>query len=456
MSHRDPVQDLRPSFARALGPAWAANTVNGSALRLDGILTVAGTTHTAFYEPDGTIAVERFNMTDGSEHREHLRVGPPPWDAHRSISLGLDGRGRLHLAWGAHSSALWITRSRTPDIADGFEEPAVLGGAEGQAHTYPVFVHRGAGCDPLLLIREGVFDAAAWRVFRLDPEDGTWRGDAVPLLDGRSAQPWTAGPYPDAPVAGRDGRIELTYCWRLHQAASDAGAVGNIGVDHLVTEDGFRTLGSATGVRLSKPVTPFSTQRVWPVPLGAGLMNQCGTARGPDGTLYLATAWSDPDDGVPQYRLLWRSGAGWRMSTLSRFHTPYRLDGGGTLPTPHGRPKILIDGEGRCLLLFRSRDHGDQLMLGIFFPPDYRLEDAMHWRLWMPPLGYYEPVVDTGSWAETGTLALYVQRCGHQPDADRPLQAADAEAYVLAWSASALEDAIVRRAALRQADNRCS
>jgi hypothetical protein len=416
-----------------LGPAWAGNSVNACALRQSGLISRGPLVYASFYEPDAKLAVVQIDLSTGRSQRVMVPQTIMPWDAHRAISMALDRRGCLHLAWGAHNSTLLYLRSRSGNIQEGLDDVQTLVGTSGGL-TYPIFIAQPLGNDPLLLLREGSFASSAWHVWRRDPSIQTWVKDQTPVLEGRASEPWSSGPYLDKPTVALDGRIDLTYCWRLAPEASDRGLVANVGIDHLTSADGLQTVGTASGAKLTLPVTPASTNRIWAVSLDAGLMNQCCLAAGPDGRLFLASLWSDPGANLPQYRLLWQDGPAWRQARLSSFKTCFSLSGAGTLPTPHARPQLLVDPTGRCHLIFRSAEFGGRLVLATFSPPDYDLAAATFRLFWDEDLGFYEPVLDHDAWRDSGLLVLYVQRCNQPANADRQHTPTEADARLLLWT----------------------
>lgn len=419
-----------------IGTAWAGNSVNAVAFRSHGILTQGEYTYATFYDPSGNIRVVKVRLGDKEVEEYSIPVGILPTDAHRALSLGLDSNKRIHLAWGAHNSSLVLAYSLTGALKDGFSDPYVFD--DDKAYTYPVFL-QFTGCEnPLLLLRSGRFDSAEIIVKRLDIETYNWVGDATPLIDGRQGG-WTAGPYIDIPGIVKNNNIEITYCWRLSPLASSAGLVGNIGIDYFSSLNLFDTLVSSSGVILSKPVTPASSQRIFSVPLGDSLMNQTSCASSTAGNFFLATIWND-HNGCPQYHLVWRKGKRWACSCLTNFTTNFFLSGKGTLPLPHSRPKILVDEEEIVYLLWRSVENSGRLALSMYYPPCYSRDKSSSIILWDEDLGHYEPVVDCGAWVEHKLLFLYIQSCRFFSDNNSASIGVESEARILRWSLAQIQE----------------
>lgn len=411
--------------AHPLGPAWAGNSVNCVPFRIDAIRTLGAARHLAFFDAAGDVVVVRQALAGGRLARVVLPNPRKPEDAHQCISLGLDRAGRVHLAFGAHGSTLLTTHALGPRLADGFAPLAE--GPEGA--TYPMFLRFSDGA-LARLHRFGSHQAGEIRAEHLDAGRLRWVPQAMPLITGLGT-PWSAGPYLNAPVVGPDDAVHLFLVWRLPEAASGAGAVANAGIDYLLATDRLRSLRTRSGVALTLPVSPTTAERVIPVPIGAGLINQAAAGLLPGGRPAVLSYW-DGGDGVPQYRLGWHDGAGWRLATLSDFRTRFRLDGGGTLPLPHSRPALLVRADGRILVVYRSAERGNRLILEEWQPPGYGPAGMRRQVLVDQDLGFYEPVIDHAAWQARQELVAYVQPCA-QGLGDGPAARQAAEARLMVW-----------------------
>ncbi len=423
---------LTPHDVIVLGPAWAGNSVNCVPFRVGGLLSRRGVRHCAYYDPAGHIVVAR--VVSGSQivARHVLVNSQPPIDAHRAISLGFDREERLHLAFGAHNSTLFVARANGSDIEGGFDGPGPLDDPLGLHITYPMFLSPPGSDELILLFRDGSAADGELRIKRFDLTAHRWRDDPRPIVTGRRPSGPRVGPYVNTPAYGPGGEIVLFLVWRHEAGPSDPDAVHNIGIDCIVSKDGLRTLMTAAHEPLSVPVSEANATRIISVPVGANLINQASAAVRIDGAPMVVTYW-DAGDGVPQYRLVWRDGRTWRVSTVSRFRTPFRLHGRGTLPLPQSRPEIVVGRDGRVHIIFRSQEYNGRLMLVSLDPPDYALASARDHVLVDQDLGFYEPVVDKPAWAQDDTLSVYVQNCTQWLGGDEITHLSVAEARVLSW-----------------------
>jgi hypothetical protein len=397
--------------------------------RKDAVLTRGGSRHASYFDEAGDVVVVRLDLAQGSTERVRLPNQRKPYDAHQSISLGIDPAGHIHLAFGAHSQSLLVTRSRSGNLSDGFEELQ----ARFEQATYPMFLTLADGT-LALLHRHGRHDAGEIRVEHLAADGATWIARPQPLISGLG-EPWSCGPYLNTPVVADDGTIYLFVVWRMNARAAAGRGLINAGVDCVISRDGLQTLVTPRGARLPETATPVASERVVAVPLGSSLINQASAGLLHEGQPAFLTYW-EAGDGIPQYRLGWRHKRRWRVQQVSDFTTKFRLRGGGTLPLPHSRPELLVCRDRRAVVLWRSAEHGNRLLATVLHPPDYKLTKARRQVLVDEDLGFYEPIVDRGAWRERQELVIYVQHCQQGQGRDRKPDIATAPARLMSWTLS--------------------
>lgn len=413
-----------------VGDAWAGSTANvvpfrGSAFLMQG----DGSYITSFYDCEGNIVVCTISKNHCARFTK-IENSILPFDAHRSISMGRDGRGHVWLAFGAHSDSLFFARSLSPDPLAGFGKTIEI----QKSMTYPIFLENDeeSGC-LYLLARLGGHSAGDLFVFHVPLELEDLDEPKLHLVAGQNAAPWTAGPYTNRPVRGEDGRWYFFLVWRLPEAATLGVSTVNTGIDLLCVRDSFTRLETDAGFPLASPASSLIVDRCVAIGPGRELMNQGSAACRPGGRPIACTYWAD-DDGIPQYRLIHSSRASeWRATRASNFTTRFTLSRGGTLPLPHSRPELVMTEADEALVIYRSTEHGNRLMLTRLAGPEFRIEDAHHCILVDEDLGFYEPIVNHAAWEASGELVLYVQRCG-QPEGDTIEARASAPAWVGRWT----------------------
>ncbi|UAX95097.1 BNR repeat-containing protein [Ensifer adhaerens] len=416
---------LVPRSSRSLGSVWAGNSVNCVPYRR-AFVSDDAYRYLCYFSGEGHIKVTRQRLSDGELHSVQVRTELRPYDAHQSVAMGVDEDGKLHLAFGAHVSALWGASSKSDRFEDGFLPPRVL----LTEATYPMFLNDLDG-QLLLLYRKGPHFDGELLVSRFDVVSQSWRNDMLPIASGRGSQ-WTSGPYVNTPAQGSDGVVHLFLVWRQYVEATSAGDAVNVGIDYVRSRDGCRSIETLRGIKLSKPLTQTNAERVVPVPIGANLMNQSSSGIMPGNHPAAMTYWDD-EDGIPQYRLCRHDGRSWQISVASDFKTPFRVAGGGTLPLPHSRPEFVAF-VGGILIIYRSVERNNNLVCRLLRAPDFALEESTEQVLVNQDLGHYEPVVDKDAWYRRGELVVYVQPCQQQMGADGSTFVSTSRAKLMSWT----------------------
>lgn len=420
------IKRLPPDEVWGLGDAWAGNSVNAVPYRCAPIVTDSeGGYVTAFYSGEGHIAVHRARSGDPSTRSAFLESSRLPFDAHQSISLGTDNKNRLELAFGAHSGSVLMASAKTADFLDGFHPVTLFG--EGERFTYPMFLTGG-----LMLIRRGTASAADILLARKCHRSGEWHLSNQAIISGHDARPWTVGPYLNTPVRSPDGRWHFFIVWRLPPQATGGNPVVNVGMDFISADGDLVAFASNDEQVLTLPACPATVGRCVAVGPGSQLINQCSAAIRPNGSAMAVSYWADPE-GVPQYRLVYKNSDGvWSAKCASSFTTKFTLEGAGTLPLPHSRPELLVSRRDRALIIFRSRELGNRLVLTVYETTSFSSESVAVYLLVDEDLGYYEPVVCRDAW-RSGQLVIYVQRCNQLANGDGRSTQESAPARLARW-----------------------
>ncbi|MEJ8571587.1 BNR-4 repeat-containing protein [Microbaculum marinum] len=424
-----------------LGQAWAGSSVNASAFRCEGILTVGEAQIGAYYGPQGQVVVFRRSLTGDAVQRTEISPQSPddlPWDAHRSISIGIDRDRCIHLGYGAHASTVKLLKGPPGlDISEFSPSRPDLARVTDSV-TYPSFLTVGDPPRLVMLYREGLPNSGALRLRLFDEASGRWVDPPEPLLDGRGHRN-CAGPYLNRPVVLDDGTVCAFLVWRLRLPPEAGADVVNSGLDLVAFRgDDLGAVETLSGMALPRPAGPMHTERVAAVPFRSDLMNQAGAAVDPHGQPAAVTWWRDPADEVPQVRLVRRRSGSWRATRVSDFATDFALSGRGTLPLPHSRPYLLFAPDGRGLVVFRSAEYGGRLM-AVIVPQDAEAGDTAETVvLWPSDLGYYEPIVDPEAWQSRGRLSMFVQPCAQQRGDGAGDDLTSADCRIVEWARAAI------------------
>ena len=134
-----------------IAKGWAKNQNNAVIFRRNSIVSHNNEQYVAFYDAEGKVTLAKRTLGSTSWEIETTHYKGEVTDAHRSISLAIDGAGTLHMAWNQHNSPLQYCRSVRPGSLE-LSPPLPMLSTQEQSVTYPEFYNLPGG-DLLFLYR---------------------------------------------------------------------------------------------------------------------------------------------------------------------------------------------------------------------------------------------------------------------------------------------------------------
>lgn len=390
------------------GLAWAGNSVNTVVFRKNALASHNGIQFISYYDADGFVILGKRQLSDSNWVFTRTRFKGQVADAHRSISIALDGEGYLHMAWDHHGNRLRYSRSRTPYNTDMDDETAMTGKNE-QSVTYPEFYRLPDG-RLLFFYRDGASGRGNLIINKYDPGNRTWSRLQDNLIDGEGRR----NAYWQACVDIR-GTIHVSWVWR-----ESPDVASNHDLCYAVSSDGGVSWEKSTGEKYTIPVTQATAEIICPVQQQAELINQTSMFADGKGSVFIASYWKGKGN-IPQYHLVYRIQGKWKTNDLAFRTTGFSLSGMGTKKIPVARPQVIAwikDGRTWVSIIFRDQERGDRVSLATV-----KIKKKLKWRiadLTEDSLGNWEPLFDTDLWKKEQLLHLFVQ----------PVIQADAEGVV--------------------------
>jgi hypothetical protein len=371
-------------------------------LRHSSVVTYGDIQFAAFYNDDGKVVLAKRKLgSDMWETKTTDMVGDIK-DAHKSISLGIDGDGVLHVSWNHHGNPLNYRVGVAPGSLEMKEVPMTA--KEGNSVTYPEF-HSMANGDLLFLFREGGSGRGNLVVNRYDLATHTWKRLSSNLINGEGKRNAYWQLCTDA-----NGTIHLSWVWR---ESSDVAS--NHDMSYARSTDGGLTWEKSTGEKYTLPINLATAERAATIPQKHELINQTSMIADAEGHPYIATYFraegTAPGVGVPQYQIIYNDGKAWHTVQVSDLKVPFTLGGGGSKKLPLSRPQILAReecGKLQISLLFRAQELGNRITLASC----QNLSSSM-WTyrdLTTNSVGDYEPSYDHSLWRAQDKLHVFVQR----------------------------------------------
>lgn len=386
-----------------VGEGYCKTSVNAAVFRGASLISNDSVQYISYYDPEGYVMVGKRQLE--SEKWTVARTGYKGnvTDGHNVISIGLDGKGYLHLSFDHHGHPLKYARSVAPGSLQ-FSGLRGMTGKDEEDVTYPEFYSLPSG-DMLFAYRSGASGRGNLVLNRYDVSSGTWNRVHDILIDGEGERNAYWQMYVD-----KAGVIYLSWVWRETWLVET-----NHDLCYAVSHDGGETWQRTEGTRYELPITIRDAEKAWSVPQNSELINQTSMTADSSGRPYIATYWRDENDSIPQYRLVWHNGEEWKMSKVGNRKTPFSLSGGGTKMIPVSRPRIASDGK-KAYYIFRDLERCSRVSVAFtesLGESGWRIMDLTDYSV-----DAWEPTFDINRWNKRSELDIFVQEV-HQGDGEK-------------------------------------
>jgi hypothetical protein len=188
----------------AVGDGWARSSVNAVIFRSHSLVTHDRTQYIAWYDGEGSMLLGKRRLDS-----DHWEIRPTRYtgnvrDAHNAISIAVDGRGVLHVAWDHHGQPLNYARGIA--WAELTDRPEPTGDREDEATTPVQCLCRTAA---VAAVPPGLAGRCAAQP--LGCRSHLARGSA-PMIGGEGAAHTEPG-------GGRPGAVHVSLVWRAPDVA---------------------------------------------------------------------------------------------------------------------------------------------------------------------------------------------------------------------------------------------
>lgn len=382
-----------------VGEGWAGNSVNAVIFRKNSIASWKGFQYIAYYDQQKNVILGKRKLGADTWVTEKTQYKGNAADAHRSISLIVDGDGYLHLSWDHHGNALNYAVSIAPGVLKLGSRSEMTGLKENNV-TYPEF-YTLAGGNLLFLYRDGSSGNGNLMMDRYDLKSKRWTQIQDGFIDGEGKR----NAYWQMAVDAM-GFIHMSWVWRESPDVSS-----NHDLCYARSKDGGKTWEKSTGEKYVLPITAANAEYAAKIPDHSELINQTSMFADAEGHPFIATYWREAGEAVPQYHVVYKENAEWKTINLGFRKTAFSLSGMGTKSIPISRPQMLAWKQKEKLamaLIFRDQERGEKVSVAIntdLSHNQWTIKD-----LTATSVGSWEPSYDTELWKEKGILNLYVQK----------------------------------------------
>ena len=385
---------------------WANNSVNVVVFRKNSLVTFKDTQFIAFYDNERYVVLGKRKTGSRRWQLKRTVYRGNTTDAHNSISIMVDGKGYLHMAWDHHNNPLRYCRSVAPGSLELSDKMPMTGDLE-QRVSYPEFFRLRDG-NLLFFYRDGGSGQGNLVMNKYNTSIGKWTRLHSNLINGETQRSAYWQVFVDS-----KGIIHISWVWR-----ETPDVASNHDMCYARSADGGITWTNSGGDKYQLPITAATAEYACRIPQNSDLINQTSMFADETGRPYIATYWRDKDDAVPQYHLVYKDGKEWKTLNAGFRKTTFSLSGAGTRRIPISRPQIVAWKSGKLLcagIIFRDEERGNKVSIALsrdITKNNWQIKDLTD-----EALGSWEPTYDTELWKEKKILNLFVQRV-EQVDAE--------------------------------------
>jgi len=390
------------SQSEPIGIGWAKNSVNAPIFRKNSVTSFNGTQFASYYDSLGNVILAKRALgTDTWEVNKTQYTGDVT-DAHRSISIAVDGNGYLHLAWDHHGHPLRYCMS-TDSLSFTMGEKQSMTGTLEDVVTYPEFFRMPNG-DLIFIYRDGWSGNANCVINKYSIIDKNWTRLHNNLISGES----TRSAYWQSCV-DKNGVIHVSWVWR-----ETGDVASNHDMCYARSSDGGLTWYKSTGEQYTIPITASTAEYICRIAQNSELINQTSIFATTDSRPYIASYWTDELTNRPQYQLIYlNDDSNWKRKTLSNRKSTFSLSGGGTKKIPISRPQVMIDDSGDkpvIHMLYRDNDRGSKVSMNVCNDIEADTIQVIEFDVTDFSVDDWEPTYDIDLWKDSLQLDVFVQR----------------------------------------------
>ncbi|RYD77082.1 MAG: neuraminidase [Sphingobacteriales bacterium] len=288
---------------------WANNSVNAVIFRKNSLVTFQKYQYAAFYDAEQFVVLAKRKTGGKTWQIQKTQFKGDATDAHKSISIIVDGSGVLHVAWGQHNNDLNYAKGTAPGSLQLGEKLAMVSKKENKV-SYPEFYKLPAG-DLLFFYRDGGSGNGNLMINRYSVKSRTWYRIQDGMIDGEGKR----NAYWQVAI-DKSGALHLSWVWR-----ESPDVASNHDLCYAKSLDGGLTWQKSNGEKYSLPIIESNAEYALKIPQKSELINQTSMYADATGRVFIAGYWRDIPNEIPQYHIVFNGG-----HVTSRFQWPSNID----------------------------------------------------------------------------------------------------------------------------------
>jgi hypothetical protein len=393
---------IKPATAQTvvnIDKGWAKNSVNTVIFRKNALTSFKNYQFASFYDGEGNVIIARRKIKSDNWIIKKTPFKGNAADAHRSISITIDGEGYLHISWDHHNTRLRYAKSLKPlGLNFGQEEP--MTGINENRVSYPEFYKLPDG-NLLFFYRDGGSGNGSLVINNYNVKTKKWIQVQKNLIDGEGKRNayWQS-------CVDEKGMVHISWVWR-----ETPDVASNHDICYARSKDGGVTWERSDGKKYSLPITESNAEYAVKIPPNSELINQTSMTVISRGNILIATYWRDKGEAVPQFHVVLKTDNEWLVQNLGFRKSAFSLSGVGTKRIPISRPQIIAWKERNdfaCGVIFRDEERDNFISIAInknINKNKWNVEDILK-----ESCDSYEPLFDCELWNNKKQLQLFVQK----------------------------------------------
>ncbi len=385
----------------SIGLGYSRNSVNATIFRKNSIASFNGFQFASYYDSAGYVVLAKRAIGSDNWEINKTQYKGTVTDAHRSISIAVDGNGYIHMSWDHHGHALNYCMSDAP-LSITMENKINMVGNLENIVTYPEFFRMPNG-DLTFIYRDGWSGNANCVINKYSIKNKKWTRLQDNLISGEN----TRSAYWQSCV-DKTGVIHVSWVWRESPDVSS-----NHNMCYAKSKDGGETWYNSKGEKYTLPITASSAEYICTIDQNSELMNQTSMFAINDSNIYIASYWTDKETNKPQYQLIYlKNSKEWQQKTISNRNSTFSLSGWGTKKIPISRPQVFVNNKesnSTIYLLYRDSERGSKVSMNVCENIDSDTLKILEYDITNFSVGDWEPTYDIDLWKDSQQLDVFVQ-----------------------------------------------
>ncbi len=405
------------SFSRyfEIGDMFSGSYINVNIARDMALVSNNGYQYISYYNSEGYLVVARRKLDQTYFEKYWVPEDSNFFlaDPHNYISMQIDGKGYIHLAFGNHNSPLKYARSKYPYDISKWEILSEFSGDKEESYvTYVSFLKINNG-DLLAFFRNGPHGIGNYTLYYYNTRGKSWQKLYSPFITDYG----NSSPYLWRPIFSPQGTIHLAWTARLSnfKDLSDspfkkAGFSGftNKNIYYAKSDDRGISWENSSNSSYNVPLCiscVLPSEIIQEIPMGEDFFNHYGSDYDSKGNPHFVYTKRDNKSYVQQWHLYF-NGERWVNNQVTDYKQKIEWTNpqqSGRASTDITRPSLLVSKDNHAIVISRSKEYNNIIE---FYLSDKSYDNWTRIVVYNGSVGGWEPQADMDLWHSSEKINL--------------------------------------------------